>query len=306
MNNNVEILRAICFTAEDLKEITNLADTFTEKEIEFMVEFKKIYELGTSQLEKFIDKLDSEGNELDTFTINYYVQLLLNGPLGSHTKSYSKDKKYFTNTPDTMGMLGNKTKSPANVTIFENVEYPLGCSVDLYNRLPNFSQTANQDAIKLTENIFRGSMKSSSQTDNTLPIIDKKPQDRYNEEPTGTWVKKANGSFLVKDHFFYKAVDEKSKDIFDKVKNLLGDEDFRVYDDKKQYTPFDSDKNEATSTNNKIEKTYYDGDNERTITLNLMGDEFDSEDSRASKLKVTGADKDKEYLLNTVEGQLGN
>jgi len=63
-----------------------------------------------------------------------------------------------------------------------------------------------------------------------------------------------------------------------------------------------------TATNNKIKKNIITGDNESEVTLDLMGDVFDSESSRESVLKIFSIDSDKdiEYKLHTVTGQLGN
>jgi hypothetical protein len=308
MNNKIEILRAICFTKEDMDNITNLADSFTDKEIEFMVEFKKIYELGTTQLKKFIDKLDEEGKDLDTYSIQYYIDVLRNGPLGSYVREYSEFKKYFTNTPDSLGLLGNKNRSTQNTTIFSTDAYPLGCVTDTFNRLPKFMQTTITDSVKQVENVFRSSLKSSSEVDNTLPIIDKSNQLRQNEEPTGRWVLYANANHMVKDSYYNEIIEEISESIFKKIKLELGDEDYRMYKDKKQYTPFSSEQNEMTATNNKIKKNIITGDNESEVTLDLMGDVFDSESSRESVLKIFSIDSDKdvEYKLHTVTGQLGN
>jgi hypothetical protein len=294
-----------------LDTIQNVSEfEFSEKDIEFMVEFKKIYELGLDQLQKFIDKLDEEGEELDTYSILYYVSVLLNGPLGNYVREFSEGKKYFTNTPDTMGMLGNKTKSIQNDTIYPTIEYPLGASVDTFNKLPLFIQETLGTAVEQTEEIFRGSLKSTSVNDNTLPVIDKNPQQRYVDEKDGLWVKKSNGSYMVKDRYFYLAVDDKSRDIFEKVQEYLGEENFRIYRDKKDYNAFDSEKNQSESKNEKIEKEFTEivNDEEKTltITLDLMGDEFDSEDRRKSELKIPSDDKDRKFKLNTNEGQLGN
>ncbi len=308
MDNKIEILRSICFTVEDIDTIKNLDDLgdFSDKDIEFMIEFKKIYELGLEQLKKFIDKLDKEGKDLDTYSIIYYIKVLLNGPLGSYVKKYSIDKKYFVNTPDVMGMLGNTTKSPLNNTIYENQDYPLGCSVDSYNRLPGFIQTSLQSAVKVTEDLFRGSLKSSSEIDNTLPLVDKSNQQRYNDESLGKWVLKPNGNYMVKDSFFLISVKDVSQNIFDSLKGYLGDENFRIYKDKKQYTAFDSDKNTSTAGVTEVEKEFTVGSDKLTITLDLMGDEFDSEEKRKSSLKISSPERDEEFLLNTNEGQLGN
>jgi hypothetical protein len=306
MNNRVETLRALCFTKEDLETITNLGDSFTEKDIEFMVEFKKIYELGLSQLKKFIDKLDEEGKDLDTYSIMYYIEVLLNGPLGSYVREFSKDKKYFVNSPDIMGMLGNRIVSHQNNTIHEDGSYMLGCAVDTYNKLPPFIQTTITNSIKQTENVFRSSLKSSSETDNTLPIVDKANQTRYAEEKLGKWVIKPVGNYMIKDSYFYLTVNDVSEDIFKKVEDYLGEEDFRMYGDKKKFNPFDSEKNTSKSTNSQIKKVFKDGDKEREVVLDLMGDEFDSDEIRSSKIKISGIERDKEYLLHTNSGQLGN
>jgi hypothetical protein len=305
MDNKIETLRSICFTKDDIDTIQNLGD-FSDKDIEFMVEFKKIYELGLDQLKSFVDKIDEEGDELDTYSINYYIRVLLNGPLGSYVREFAKDKKYFVNTPDCIGMLGNITKSSLNNTISTHDDYPLGCSVDVYNRLPGFIQTTIQSATKVSEDLFRESFGSSSIVDNTLPLVDKHNQQRYQEEQLGSWVLRPNGNYMVKDSFFLVSVKDVSQNIFDSVKSYLGDDNFRIYKDKKQYTAFDSDKNTSTSEITKIEKEFTVGDESRVITLDLMGDEFDSEEKRGSKLKMSSPEKDEEFLLNTNEGQLGN
>lgn len=316
MTNRVEILRTLLFTKEDYDTITNAENSFSDLEIEFMIEFKKIYELGLTQLEKFLDKLEEKGHELDIYTIMYYMELLRNGPLGAYLPSYTADKtRYWSrNTPDTLGLLGNKNKSPQNVTIYQGVEYPLGSEVNTFNRSPGFMQATSKLAIQLTEDMFRSGLMSSSMVDNTLPIADKRPDLRYSEEPTGQFVLRPNASYMVKDRYFYLEVEKASAPVFDKVKEYLTEpevpiplgENWRMYKEKKQYTPFDSGKNTSKSTNTKVKKEFTYGEDKEIITLDLMGDEFDSEDRRASVLKISNPIKDEEYKLNTNEGQLGD
>jgi len=306
MTNKVEILRAIVFTKEDVDTIQNLGDEVTDKDIEFMVEFKKIYELGLGQLKKFIDKIDQEGDELDTYSINYYISVLVNGPLGSYVREFSKDKKFFLNTPDTLGTLGNKNSSSSNNTVFIDMGYPIGCSVDTYNKLPLFIQSTLQESIKITEDIFRSSLKSSSEIDNTLPQVDKNPQLRYDEEFLGKWVLRSNGTYMVKDRFNILSVEDSSQAVFEKVQEFLGEDNFRIYRDKKQYNAFDSEKNVSKSSIVKVEKKYTEGNNTEIITTDLMGDEFDSEEKRKSALVISSVEKDEKFLLNTNEGQLGD
>jgi hypothetical protein len=303
--NTIEILRSILFTKEDLADITNLGDTFSDKDIEFMIEFKKIYELGLGQLKKFLTKLDEEGKDLDTYSILYYVDILNNGPLGSYVREYTKDKKYFNNTPDTLGINGNNNYSPMNIAMIGDQSYSLGCHNDTYNKLPKFIQDGLKTAVSKTEDLFRSCVKSSTVVDNTLPLVDKDAQSRSDLESKGEWVKKSIGSYCVKDSFYYLAIKKINQQIYDKVKEELGEEDFRVFSDKKKYDPFSSEQNESTSTNTKIEKNFIDGEDTQKITLDLLGDVFDSEEKRKSSLKISNVSKDKYYKLNSNEGVLG-
>lgn len=304
MNNKIEKLRSILFTREDFNEIENITGEFTPKDIEFMVEFKKIYELGLDQLQKFVDKLEEESKELDSYSILYYMHVLNNGPLGGHYRKMIEDKPFYQKTPDSMGSSGNNTRSSLNTTLYEGTPNSLGCAVETFNRLPQFMQLTLKTGIAKTEEVFRSSLKSSTHHDNTLPIVDKKPQERYNDEEIGEWVLKANGSYLVKDSFQYNAMTTVSEDIFKKVGEKIGEEPYRLFKDKKRFDPF-SNKNESKSENAKLEKYVIEGERDELVTIDLMGDVFDSEERRESVLKVENASKDKEYLLNSLEGQLG-
>lgn len=270
-----------------------------------MVEFKKIYELGLNQLEKFINKLDEEGKDLDEYTIKYYVSQLQNGPLASYVKTLSEDKNYFIKTPNIMGVNGNKQLVTQNTTVLEGFGKPLGCPVDIYNKLPDFIQNVITTSVDKSETMFRKSITASTTNDNTLPIVDKAPQQRYDEEPEGTWVTKSNGSYLVKDSLMYKTIEDIGQSIFDKVKEFLNDENFRLWADNKTFTPF-SDDNDSKSINTILKKKIQDGGLERVVELDILGSVFDSEERRQSTLKIEDPIKDREYALGTVEGQLGS
>jgi serine protease inhibitor ecotin len=302
MRSNIDVLRGLCFSKEDLEQIQNLGDQFTEKEIEFMIEFKKIYELGLNQLEKFINKLDEEGKDLETWDIDYYVRHLLNGPLTAQTLELSKDKKYFKTIPDILGVLGNNQSTRHNTTLYTDDIVALDVPVDVYNKTPEFSQKNIINSNDQVEQLFRSSMKMAVIHDNTLPIADKKPQDRYSEEKIGKWVTKSNGSFAVKDSFWRVKLKDVRQKVFDKVKEMIGEEHYRIFGDRKTYTPFDSEKNDSVATAYEIEKIVVEGDKEETFKLDVYGDVYDTRDTI---LKVENPEKNKEYLLNTVEGQFG-
>jgi hypothetical protein len=304
MQNKIELLRSICFTAEDLENITNLGDTFTELDISFIVEFKKIYELGTLQLYKFIDKLDIEGKDLDVYSILYYTKILLNGPLGNYVREYAKDKRYFSDFADSIGVLGNFARTTSNSPYVQNEKFPLGSSVETFNKLPDYMQ-ASISLVKMNEEIFNSSLKSSIINDNTLPLSDKKPQDRYNQELSGKWGSLANASYLLQDVSFVNSIESISSNIFNSIKKQIGEENYRLFEYNKTYTPFDSDKNTSVGLNVSLEKKYSDSNSEDIIRVDIFGEPIDSEEKRNTVLKVFSEEKDLEYKLNTVEGQLG-
>jgi hypothetical protein len=326
MDNKIEILRAICFTSEDMKTVSEIENyNFSEIDIEFMVEFKKIYELGENQLYYFLDKLDCQGYQLDDYSLLYYVRELLSGPFKEQTIHYTKTNKirYFVkNTPDEFGNNGNKTKTIQNTSLATKNSYRLGVSVDLYNKLPKNIQNTIFSAIGLTESIFRDSLKSSTVCDNTLPIVDKSPNSRCNQEDNGSWEKIPNGTFLNKDPNMYEEISRVSKDIFEKVKKYLKDESvskdeikpctqlpyetWRLYIAKKEYNPFDSEKNQSQSHNTAVSKNIPVGDERQNVDLDILGEEFDSFDRRNKSLKIENEDKNREYKLYASKGQLGS
>lgn len=303
MRNKIEILRSICFTKEDLVNYKNIDDQFSKVEIEFMIEFKKIYELGLNQLEKFVNKLDVDGKDLEPWDITYYVKQILNGPLAAYAIKLAENKKYFTAIPDILGNNGNNEVTRHNTTLYLDDAYPLDIPVDVFNKSPLFIQSMIASANKEVEKMFRSSLNSSVVYDNTLPISDKAPQNRYSLEKTGEWQQKSHGTMNVKDSYYRVKMTDIRSQIFDKVKELIGDEHFRIFRDKKVFSPFDSEKNSSTSSNYIFEKEMIEGDKSEIFEEDIFGDVFDN---RGSVLKIQKPDKNEEYQLHTVDGQLGN
>lgn len=301
MRNKIEILRSICFTKEDLANYKN--NQFSQTEIDFMIEFKKIYELGLNQLEKFIKKLDSGGNQLQPSDITYYVKQLLNGPLSTYAKQLGGNTKYFKAINDIFGSNGNNEITSHNTALYQDGDMPLGMPLDMYNKSPRFIQNMVISANTEVEKMFRSSLNASMVNDNTLPIIDKKAQERYSAEKSGEWQKKPHGNFNVKDSYYRVKMESVRSQIFDKVKDVIGAERYKIFQDKKQFSPFNSSKNNATSSNYVFEKELQDGDKTEVFEEDIFGDVFDN---RESSLKIQKPDKNEEYKLNTVDGQLGN
>jgi len=306
MRTNIDILRALCFTEEDIKTIQNLGDTFTDIEIEFMVEFKKVFELGVEQLKKFIDKLDEEGKDLRTTDIEYYVVHILNSPLSALARELAKDKKYFVIIPDFLAIWGNYNNSRHNTSLYYDDDYPINVIVDVFNKSPDFVQGMVRSSSEVTEKIFRSSVGASIINDNTLPLVDKAQQIRYSEERTGEWVGRSIGTYNVKDSWYWNAMLPVRDKIFDLVKEYIGDEYYRIFQDKKKFYPFNEDSNTSTSSVYELEREIQEGDdpeNKEVLLTDLMGNVFDN---RASVLKIETPQDKKEYVLNTVKGQYGN
>lgn len=308
MRNRVEILRAIQFTKKDIEDNLNRLEDiaeFTEKDFEFMEEFKKIYEMGLEQLQTFIDKLDSEGSELDEYTIKYYVNVLLNGPLGAYVREFSKDKNYFIKTPDVMGVNGNLFRSKNNTSDIKGQYVSLGISVDTYNKLSSNIQELLSDATEGVETVYRDGIISSTVTDNTLPLKDKQNQRRINSEPDGKMFLVAHGNNHVKDTNYYNIMSILNKTIFEIVKEYLNAENFRLFKDNKEYNPYDNSKNDSTASNYKIKrKIKNSADMEGEVGITLLGEPISTVDQLKAALKIETNSKTKEYSLYSNEGQI--
>jgi hypothetical protein len=322
MINSVEILRAICFK-DETKDIKS-SFTFTEKEIDFMIQFKMIYEIGESQLKLFLDKLENEGDELDEYSIQYYVDQLQNGPLNVLLQpllAVDPPRKYFRKKPDSMGQIGNSERTDNNVSVMAGLDLPLAFPVDAFNKSPKFVQDISKKAIQNVEDMFRTSLRSSTVIDNTLPLVDKKPQDRYGKEPKGDLVKEAHGNYLVKDVYYFENMKPIRQKIFDKVEQDLGAEDYRIYKFEKEYNPFDSEKNDAKTDKEifevEVSEVLYDFENNEFMTYNgnvgevvknktvkndMFGNEYDSDQKRARLYKIPNIEEDREFLLNSNIG----
>lgn len=307
MRNKVELLRAMLFTADDILKIKNLKEIveFTEKDIEFMEEFKKIYELGLNQLEKFINKLDEEGSELDVYSIKYYVGLLLRSPLSGYVKELSKDKKYFIQISDSMGLCGNNEKTPTNVSLVKDTTAPRGIRIDTFNKLPATTRAIIETGVALSENVFRDAMRSVIFVDNTLGGIDKKPDARYDTEDSGKFQYTAHGALCVKDSDFRNVLNITNEKIFQIIEDTLGSENFRLFRDEKEFNFFDGETNTSTSTNFVLEREVTNARGTAIVEVDLLGNEFDSFERRESVLKIENPDKTVEYKLHTNQGQLG-
>lgn len=229
MSNKVEILRTILFTEEDFKTIQNPEDLpeFTKKDLEFMVEYKKIYELGEPQLRKFMDKLATEGSELDPNSINYYTATLKSGPFGNMVQDIlvnPEQHTYWKPYPDSIGRNGDSSYSLVNTTIYPDHPVPLGTDNRTHGKLPFFMAANLSVAIDSVESIFRPSLHSSFTYEDSKRSI----QKRYDLDGNGDLTKTSHGFTGVKDTTAYKVVLSAVKGITKAIDDFFNLEDLRM------------------------------------------------------------------------------
>jgi hypothetical protein len=301
MRNKIEILRAVCFSKDDIKTYNNLPFEFKNIEIEFMEEFKKIYELGLNQLERFIIKLDKDGNQLEPQDIQYYVKQLLNGPYSTYAAELGRGKKYFIPTTDNIGILRNNETTGSSTSLYIDDKYPIEIPTDILNKTPLSIQNMIKVSTETVEVLFRSSLFTSIAYDNTLPIVDKKNQTRYTQEKSGAWLQQAHGNFNVKDAYYRTKMEPARAEITGIVRSDIGDERYRVYEDKKQFSPFNPYSNNGYSANFVVEKKITNGANTQVFKQDIYVNVIDD---RNTKIVVNDKSSNKEFLPNTVSGQL--
>jgi len=301
MRNKIEILRAICFTKDDIKTYDNLPFEFKDIEIEFMEEYKKIYELGLNQLERFIIKLDKDGNQLEPQDTQYYVKQLLNGPYSTYAAELGRGRKYFIPTTDNIGILRNNETTGTSTSLYIDDKYPIEIPTDILNKTPLSIQNMIKVSTETVEVLFRSSLFTSVAYDNTLPIVDKKNQTRYSQERSGAWLQQAHGNFNVKDAYYRTKMEPARAEIADIVRSDIGDERYRVYEDKKQFSPFNPYSNNEYSANFVLDKKLTTGGNTQIIKEDIFGNIIDD---RNTEITINNNSTNKEFLPNTVSGQL--
>jgi len=319
ITKKVELLRALLRTKDQFDELidTGANDEFSDKDKEFMEEFKKIYHVGIEQLKTFIDKIDEEGKEISIESIEYYKSLLLNGPLAANTLQLSESKKFFKDTTDSLGTNGNTAADNNTIPIWSTETVAFNNTVNSNNKSTNFINDLISTATKQTSITTRVASEYLYTADNTKPFIDKKQSERVQKEGEDGFDTEAHGCYCVKDVELRKVIEEISEDIFKKVEDYLGESDFAVFTFKKLSNYF-GDSNNAKSFNAKFKRKLqfmersYDEEGveeieikDANIETDLIGNQFDSPSRREFTFKITG-DTDKIFNPNTIEGQLGS
>ena len=324
ITKNVEILSALLRTKEQFDELIEkeVVEAFSDKDKEFMEEFKKIYHIGISQLEKFINKIDKEGKEISIESIEYYKSLLFTGPLAANAISLARPpgevKKFFKVNSDTLGTNGNLARSNTTVPLFKDGGVAFNNALLTSNKSTSFINGLISIATASTSDVVNNASLHLTDIDNTLPFIDKSQDLRKEEEQVDGFNTRSHGCYGVADVEFFKVAQEISEDIFDKVKEFLGEEDFEVYKFYRLINYFDSEKNKAKSRRAAVDKkliymsrSYTEEGieeieiKETEIETDLIGNQYESDKRKEFTFKIEG-DDDKIFTVNTVEGQLGS
>jgi len=296
MNNKIETLRATWFTKDESPEIQGF--DFSEDDKKLVEEFKKIYELGIPQLQKFISILDQSD---DTYNILYFKSVLRNGPFKAQVEPLIKASKKLKDLSDNMGNVGIPVYSMQNVVVFEGTECG-ELSKTVSSKLPKFMDDVFKSSIKVAEDVFRGGVTSSASIDNTLPIEDKRNQARYGAEPSGGWTSDPNANYMVKDRYFYLQIQSIESQIKGKVDAYI-QERTKILEDIKDYNPFEKDKNKSLAATPKKNKITEKVDGEE-MELDLMGDIMVTKKQLNKKVKISSKTSNKQINPNTNKGQL--
>lgn len=314
MNKQVERLRAIETTSQQVSSlIVNLSalGDFKDYDLECMESFKSIMHLGTDQLKSFIQLLDEKGKDLDEYSIYYYTRQLDLGPLKFFVSKFNKNedgslKTYWKLTPDSLGLLSNVNKSQVNIPIINFLEVNLNIDTLTASKMPSFMLKNIQEANIITNSMFALGYISTLE-------FDTNGKDRLEKEQKGNYNKTAHGSYIVSDTERPVQYSEISTKIQDKVKEFVGEEDYRMYTAKRGYNLFLT---ANVTINNKVErKLEYLQTNPETgeqevksvvIVTDLTGNTFESDKARAGGITITYPEKDVTLKLHTVQGQLGS
>lgn len=327
ITKKVELLRVVERTAEQVDElITNLSELgeFSQTDKELMESFKRIPHVGVDQLEQFINLLESKGAELDEYSIIYYTAQLKLGPLQQYTDQFTNfiagsSRMYWKRSPDILGGNSNVYQDDASTAIHSATDTPSFTPPLVNKKLPLFIQQEISTLCSAVQGIQSACFRESVKADNTLPIVDKLATQRVQEELAAGRNSKPHGNYIVKDVEYQAATNTASDPIQANVSSFLGAEDYRMYRFKRDYNPFDPDKNNIEAVNHKVlrklvnQLTQYTPDGveiktfpESIIETDLIGNQFDSVDRRNYTLPPIAGVTDNQFDVYTIAGQLGS
>lgn len=303
LSKKVERLRAVLLTKKQSEELIGNLDTlgnFSEEDKTLMENFKKIYHAGVKQLKVFINSLEDIGTKVDEYTIMYYLTQLRNSPFKGFLSALTLDKKYWKNTPDTLGVQGNLNRSTVETPISELADTTVyDINVLTLKKVPKFILDSHNELTKASNTVYQNCVQGSIVLDNQLREVSAQAN---NSTP--------HGSYLVADTTSWTNTQSLSAEIFPKIKEFLGDETYRLYEFNREINLFDKESNTDVSTQyvvHRISEYFQGGDTKQAvISADLIGNAFESDKVREFKLEIKNDAKNTILNLHTVEGQLGD
>lgn len=309
IDNKAEKLITVERTKSQVEEMISNLDilgTFEDPDKILSEEFKRIYHMGTDQLDKFIKLLVELGPLVEIETVLYYKRSLLLGPLVQYVLEY-KGEPYWKDMSDSLGRWGNMSPSTNTRPIWDSSKVT-DIPTDIFNHLPKFAQEVFTENAEGADSALRDSFIPTVATDNTLPMIDKNNGGRLGAEMGGGHNSAPHGNILVKDvETLYKDVIPISPGIFGSVESHLDTPyDWRIYKYHKTLNPFDPEDNVSVVEKYIVERSIERLGEVFEIATNMFGDQYKSFDKMDFELNVDTEEKVKAFKLHTVKGQLGS
>tara|TARA_R100001082_G_scaffold111173_2_gene93851 strand:- start:15392 stop:16684 length:1293 start_codon:yes stop_codon:yes gene_type:complete len=329
-NNKSEILRSLFVTRKQFENLIErdcdgnlsgpiLGHNFDEHELDFMESFLKTFELGLSQLEDFMRKLNSVQGllQLDECSILYYLRQILNGPFACAavdiTNLIGGNLNLLQSTNNAIGTLGNAVRSNISTTVY-GLE-PVNAALDLYNHLPPKMQENIDNGIKSATNVFNYNQEGGVYQYNTLPYIDKLPKERVNSEWQQGFTNFASGNLMLKDITFFNNLKNISDNIFGSIEMTLGVAANKIYKFQKLTNQFYARSNRAYGTLGAVNRllislnrTEYTTTNKiiqkecKQIQTDILGTSITNDSTYSDQTMQTN---DGIYNLSTLDGQGG-
>lgn len=302
--NKVERLRALLLTKKQFDELIvnrNVIGGITEADKSLMENFKRIYHMGVKQLRTFINLLNQQGPSVDEFTILYYISQLKKSPFKKFLKPLVSGSPYWRETPDILGSLGNKNRSTVATPIADLGKSSAGVndmSFVTLDKAPEFMVKAYNELTLATNVQYKNNVESAIKLDEKLR--DASPGKSNT----------AHGSYLVADEGTWNAISQSSGGCSERLRGYLGTEALRLYKFNRDRNLFDSSSNSDKSSQYTIERlNEYIRDNQTkqvTFKTDLLGNTFESDETRKFELEVENDTKKIKLNPHTVRGQMGD
>ena len=158
----------------------------------------------------------------------------------------------FQLCPDILGIISTVNRSNSSTPVFTGLA--VNASIGIFDKCPVFMQRELNDIVRTTTRVFNYNFQSSIIDDNTLPYIDKLPDERVRREEVSGYTYGAVGNYMLKDVKFFNVIKNITQSIIDIVRVFLGSDAFRLLQFKKNINYFNAEQNVSNTSNNSISR----------------------------------------------------